>query len=126
MVIELVGPRTRLMLSGQPDWCEIRLETEDREVELGADSAAVVLERLASAVAEELTLDRAGEIDGLTVAWVASLSDQHTTIYVGTSDSRRVLFFQDADGKTFARVDLDDASRKEWSEKLRHARHGAS
>lgn len=126
MVIELVGSKARLMLSGQPEWCELRLETLGREIELGADSAAVVLGRLASAVAEPLTLEPAGEIGGLSVAWVVSLSEQHTTIYVGASKSRRVLFFQDADGRTLARVDLDERRRGEWSEKLRAAQQDAS
>jgi len=121
MVIILSAGEARLRLSGDADWCDVRLENASQEIELGADSAAVVLERIAAALADDFPTGSAGQIDGLDVAWVVSLSEHHTSMYVATSGSDRVLLFEDAAGKVIGRVELDEAERGEWAVALRKA-----
>lgn len=120
MVTILSSARGSLVL--QPDgneWCQVLLDTEERRVPLGADTRAVIAERLLRALQDAPGGPTSGVIDGVTVRWALSLAERHSTVFVGDQSGRRVLFIQADDGSLVAKLPLSADDIVRWSDQLR-------
>ena len=114
MVTELPAGAARLVLTcDSSQWCEVVLEADGRH-ELGAETRAVLVERLLRGLRDELPEPTSGELDGVAVSWVLSLSERHASIYAAQRADVRSLYFQDSEGNLIVRVDLKSEDRKRW------------
>jgi hypothetical protein len=120
MVTILSSAKGSLVL--QPDdneWCQVLLDTDDRMVPLGADMRSTVAERLLRALHDAPGGPTSGMIDGVTVRWVLSLAERHSTVFVGEQSGRRILFVQADDGSLMATLPLNADDIARWSDQLR-------
>ncbi len=103
-----------LVLSGN-DWCQVSVESGGQRFHLGADSRAVVVQRLKDALSTNVlrTVD-SGPIQGREVAWVASFSERHGSLYASDKGKDRHLFAQDGEGNVIAELVLGYSDRVEW------------
>ena len=78
-------------------WAKLTL-VGDKEAYLGADAIEVVALRLMNYLKNGDVLGRAsaGEMNGLPVTCLLLLSEAHHALYVASSGSDRLLFWQDA------------------------------
>jgi hypothetical protein len=123
MVTELVAGSTRLLVDcDTSQWCEVTLDANGIH-QLGSETRSVLVERLVRGLRGELSAPTSGELDGVPVAWVLSLSERHASIYAADREGIRTLYFQDADGKLIARLDLEREERERWISILEGADH---
>jgi hypothetical protein len=120
MVIELRDDgKTLLRLAcDERDWCRLTLEislTCRREV--GAENKDVLVDRLHEVLAGKWG-PVIGQIEGLNVSWVTTLSQCHNTIYAADLDGCLELFFQDAAGGLTDRIRLSPLVRARWKHQL--------
>lgn len=119
MVIVLTsGPVTLTLSADASGWCKVQLAHAGQLLQLGADTKSVVIERLMQGLLDELRGQSSGLIDGINVTWVLSLAERHTSIYAAQHEHKKLLFFQDADGKVVARIELTDEDRQRWLREL--------
>ena len=119
MVVELRAGATALRLTcDERNWCRASLGTPSGSgQELGADDKNVLVSRLRAALAGNIG-PTIGQIDGLDVSWVTTLSEMHSTLYAVDLDGDLELFFQDATGRLTARIGLSSLVRAEWMQQL--------
>lgn len=118
MLITLKATQGTLLLDiDEKNWCQIRLSDASGQVELGADDINVIAARLTQALGNG-HFKSCGEIKGRPVAWVMSLFEQHSTLYIGAKSNTVDLFFQDSGGKLIAKMSLSDGERQEWHSQL--------
>ena len=115
--LELPFPGGCLRLAAG-NWCHVVLEREGRTHRLGADAWKIVVERLLKGLVGPLEGAGSGKIDGATVYWVLSLSEDHATLYVAPRPGGRTLFVQDAAGALVDRIDLTEQLAQGWAEAL--------
>ncbi len=84
---------------------------------MGADDKTTIAERLQEGLCKN-DLESIGELDEMPVAWVLSLAEKHTSIYVGIGSDARHFFFQNEDGDTFAKLSLAPETCKNWLQLL--------
>lgn len=109
----------RLVLEpDENDWCQVALDIDGRRRALGADVRSTIVERLLHALRGEPAGPTSGVLDGVSVRWVLSLAERHSTLYVGDQSGRRILFIQADDGSLVAKLPLyaDDMTR--WLDQL--------
>ena len=89
---------------------------------LGADTRLKIIERLINnGLLESLVGDFVGAVDGISVHWVLSLSEDHCTLYAADVEGSRVLIVQDSDAQTIATIPLSPPMRERWLFVLRRA-----
>ncbi len=108
---------TEIILLNQP-WCQVVLRTPKGEYALGADSRKIVFQRLFDGLSQDLSLP-SYEIAGVKVAWVMSLGEKHTSIYVGLVEGNRCLYFQDGNARIITTLRLSYGDVKAWLTSLR-------
>lgn len=114
MVTELTVGSAKLVVScDRSQWCDVMLEANGRH-HLGSETRAVLVARLVRGLRDELPEPTAGELDGVAVSWVLSLSERHASVYAAQSADIRSLYFQDSEGKLIVRVDLERQDRERW------------
>jgi hypothetical protein len=79
MPIALPVADAELVLDGE-DWCAVFLRQGPSSTRLGAESRSVLASRLIANIISPVG-QPSGEIDGCTVYWVASLAEEHFTLY---------------------------------------------
>lgn len=115
MVTELTTDSTKLVLRTDASlWCHVSLTHAGRSYELGAETLALVVQRLLLGLQDDLRGSEKGTIDGLNVVGVLSLAERHASVYAAHQDGTRMLYFQNADGGLIARVDLREEQRRQW------------
>lgn len=114
MVTSLVAASARLEIDCDASgWCDATLDANGRH-RLGSETRNVLVDRLVRALRNELSGPSSGELEGVSVVWVLSLSERHASIYAAHRDGMRNLYFQDAEGKLIARLALGTEEREEW------------
>jgi hypothetical protein len=114
MLTELVAGTARLLMDCDlSQWCQVILDADGLHP-LGSETRSVFVERLVRGLRDELPGPTSGELEGVPVAWVLSLSERHTSIYAADREGVRTLYFQNADGKLIARVNLGREVRERW------------
>lgn len=101
---------SKLAASG---WTRVFLSGPDGETALGADDYQVVASRLRAALGGGLE-QTGGEIDGHSVSWVLSLSEEHTSFYARPDGDDLLLFLRAADASPLATLRLDSKARGAW------------
>lgn len=99
--------------TGENNWCEVKLQSGNQSYQLGAEDKTKIIERLQEGLCKN-DLESIGELDGVSVAWVLSLAEKHTSIYVGISGDTRHFFLQNEAGDTFAKLNLTPDTCKNW------------
>ena len=119
-ILELRGPggATLRLLTDARGWCQVELATEGSTTALGAETKRIVTERLLTGLTDSLTGKSAGQIHGVTVRWVMSLSERHCSVYAGDVGTDRHLFFQASGGELLATVVLSEQQRYNWLREL--------
>lgn len=102
----------------QSDWCQLELHTADRILKLGAETQYVLVQRLSLALRDKIEGKTVGSIQGVDVAWVLTLAEEHCSMYVGQVGSERVLFIQSEDCTLLARLNLSDSERRDLFSEL--------
>jgi hypothetical protein len=126
MVIELNADKSLLkILFEEERFCSMYFFDGDYEHYLGQDLSLIVLSRLIEAFEKRLPL--AGNIKNVNVAWVLSMPDAHSTLYLEISDSSnqtesRKIFFEDKHGKLIGFLDVESSELSLWIESLRRMR----
>lgn len=115
MVIELrAGATTLLLRANEQKWCRVSLETPSGgSLDLGASVEGVVVSRLRAALCGDIG-DVVGQIAGLNVSWVTTLSEMHGSIYAADVNGDLELLFQDGKGSVVGRMRLSPTNRDEW------------
>lgn len=106
--------------TGENNWCEVELQSGNQRYQLGAENKTKIIERLRDGLCKN-DLERIGELDGIPVAWVLSLAEKHTSIYVGVGGDTRHFFFQNEDGDTFAKLNLTQETCIIWLQLLKES-----
>ena len=101
-------------------WCQVELVIGDLDIRIGADVEFIVKERLAKGLQDEVSEDISGEILGVPVRWILSLSEKHFTVYASDDAGKRTLFFQTPDGEIVGNITLEPEQRKQWLSFLNH------
>ncbi|MEM6274979.1 MAG: hypothetical protein AAF735_07030 [Myxococcota bacterium] len=111
-------PDCALTLSAE-EWTTVSFSRFEQDLVLGAGSRALLVQRLLEAL-ERLAIEESiGEIDGVTVEWITSLEEKHATFYQGFRADGRVLFVQNEDGATVARLTLSTKETEDWILRLK-------
>lgn len=117
--IHLDAEDSSLSLSvGKNNWCEVKLHLGNHSYHLGAEDKTKIVKRLQDGLCKN-DLEGSEKLDGISVLWVLSLAEKHTSIYVGISSDTRQFFFQNEAGETFAKISLTQEKCKKWIKLLR-------
>jgi hypothetical protein len=103
--------------TGENNWCEVELQDDGKIYQIGAEDKTIIIEKLKVGLFED-NLEIIGELDGIPVAWVLSLAEKHSSIFVGIVGDNRHLFFQNEAGDTFAKITLSSEVCKNWLQSL--------
>ena len=82
------------------------------KINLGADNSAIVISRLKEFLESPHKREFTGELEGVNVCWLASLSEKHFSIYGGVKDSQIHLFFQSPENVVVSHIVLTDKERE--------------
>lgn len=116
--IQLTAENSILRLNTDSDnWCEVTLQSGNQYYQLGAEDKTKIIERLQNSLCNN-ELEFSGKIDGISVCWVVSLAERHTSVYVGVENNVRYFFFQNEAGDIFAKLNLKSEIRKKWLQLL--------
>ena len=104
---------TELQLSGaklvfkrdQKDWCRILLKTNSNSMELGADTWAVIKQKLNGALSSIC--------ESTEPEWVLSLSEKHCSLYRQNINNNTEFFWQNAEGNEIWRSEVKVPLSKE-------------
>jgi hypothetical protein len=99
-------------------WWQATVMLGPAEHVLGSDTKGLLVPRLQVGLASTLPAKTAGFCAGIPTAWVASLSEEHCSIYAGDLDDVRLLFFQDANRTLLGSLRLSPREREAWSKEL--------
>jgi hypothetical protein len=91
-------------------WAEVFVCSNGIKRNIGADAYDVLISKLKKVFKNYKSLSKEGEIDGFTIVGVFSLSEIHTTLFLGYNENEFMLFFYDADnnpGKVVEKILLD-------------------
>lgn len=103
-------------------WARLTLIGEEH-IYLGADSIEVIASRLLNYLRSGDVLGRAsaGEMNGYRVACLLLLSEAHHALYVASSGSDRLLFWQNAHSSPVflaGVMRLSASQRRQWTQSL--------
>ena len=105
----------------RPEWCHCTYLHGVKRRPLGAGPFDYICRQLSRDLRtnwDELDKPAMGEVDGLIVRWVLSLSEEHSTLYVAKDIQQTVLFWQDKNAVLICRITLDHELEKEWIQLL--------
>jgi len=121
MPVELKAGNHSLLIEqqGDADWYRCTVVVDGVPTYAGADAREPILRRLADAL-HGVAREPAGEIDGIVVRWVFSLSEQHFTLYIANEGETTLLFWQDADARLLQRWTLTPDDVERWLDQLDH------
>jgi hypothetical protein len=91
---------------------------------LGAESLEYISKQLLPALSipwEELEQPVAGEINGYSVKWVLTLSEEHSTLYLSIDGNTRLLYWQDKDANLIFIIYLSAEQATQWKGQLEGA-----
>jgi hypothetical protein len=94
------------------DWVKCLLIDKEDSIYLGAESAKYIKDHFLSALENELN-SSSGKINGISYAWVLSLSEAHHVLYVSTDENKSFLW-QDENAKTICIIQLSDDQYQQW------------
>lgn len=99
--------------TNENNWCEVELQEDGKIYQLGAEDKSNIIEKLKDGLSKN-NPEIIGELDGIPVAWVWSLAEKHSSIYIGIAGEDRHLFIQSEDGNTIAKLTLSSEVCKNW------------
>ena len=102
-------------------WCKVWLETDCDKYYLGAELGSIIIERLYKALCGDRN-SVSGKDGDITLSSVITLSEKHSSIYVGKQDSFLYLYVYDAEAKLLARVALSKDEVESWKSSLARLR----
>jgi len=97
---------TRVFLVGNPDCF------------LGALSFDPLKDRLEKTLRNWKGLPAKGQLEGVKVAWVASLSEAHASLYAARDGAKLIFFVQAADLTILGKLELDEMTICRWLQTL--------
>jgi hypothetical protein len=113
------GSTTLTLQVGNQGWTSVVLLIDEHKHSLGADTLSIIATRIINALEAPLASKDSGEIDGVRVRWVLSLSEQHHTIYLAVVNEGIKLFIQHPDTTVVGSILLSDSDIARWLESLR-------
>lgn len=122
-ILSLPAESNSLVIETNADgWARCFLADRERTY-LGAEDFSVIATRLQEGLRRRNALagGAAGELQGLPVAWLLSLSEAHHVLYMAASGSNRLLFWQNADQSPVLLAGvmrLSPEQRVQWQETL--------
>lgn len=117
MVIELSNDSATLVLQVNDEWCTAIFDQGRRHI-LGSDRPAIIIESLLRALRREPNGNPTGLIGGVAVQHVASLFEEHGTIFVGYDCGVVRLYLQGASGDLLGTIELAETQRLKWIDLL--------
>jgi hypothetical protein len=120
ITIHLPGTVARMILHMDDEsrgWCRCFISNRGEHF-IGGQAADYVLTHLLQALEDPL-INPVGEIDGLRVSWVLSLSSPHVSIYSAEVDRDRWLFFQNAEAVITGIIILAPEQQEIWKSQLK-------
>jgi hypothetical protein len=123
MVIELKAGKSLLrILLEQEGFCRMYFFDSGCEHYLGKDLSIIVLSRLIDSF--EKNLPSAGCVNGVNVAWVLSMPDVHSSVYLEIPESSnqmefRKIFFENRHGKSIGFLEVESSELLLWIESLK-------
>jgi hypothetical protein len=123
MVIELKTGKSLLkILFEQEGFCRMYFFDSGCEHYLGKDLSTIILSRLIGSF--ENTLSSAGRIHCVNVAWVLSMPDVHSSVYLEIPESSnqmefRKIFFENKHGHLIGSLEVESSELFLWIESLK-------
>jgi hypothetical protein len=100
-------------------WTSVFLEIDEQSIELGAETDYILFEKLGEFLRKkENTKESSGIIENMPVIHIFSLWEKHASVYGSLGQDNRILFFQNSDGKFFAKMNLTDEEIRIWLRQL--------
>jgi hypothetical protein len=102
-------------------WCPCTLVQGEVSRYLGAASLDYITRHLWDSLLVEMIpedIPYSGEVYGQKVRWVLSLSEEHSSLYMASTDSCRLLFWQDSRANLIALMHLSQEGVAIWRRRL--------
>ncbi|MDO8925586.1 MAG: hypothetical protein Q7U94_01590 [Sideroxyarcus sp.] len=117
MKITLPIADAELVLEGE-DWCAVSLLQGSSSIRLGAESRSVLASRLIANIISPAG-QPSGEINGCSAYWVASLAEEHFTLYAHfLAGLQRRIFVQSLSGAMVWSGLLTQEQLQLWQQRL--------
>ena len=100
-------------------WTKVYLDASKKSTELGAEVNYILFRKIYGFLNRQEIQTLSGEIEGIPVSHLFSLSEKHTSVYASTDLREPTLFFQNSKGEIFAKMNLPSEEIKTWTEQLK-------
>ena len=106
------------LVIGSGEYCPVYLEAGTNRTMLGSDLRALIVSRLRAGLEAKTVHGCDGEMNGLPVAWMLSLSEPNSSLYVGDLGDSRHIFAESENSELIVELVLDNEDRKRWLREL--------
>ncbi len=100
------------------NWCRLSIVVNGEVTRLGADTTEIIFKKLNDGLSDFSKKKKVGKIEEIDVIWIISLSEEHFTLYYGENATQKLLFIQNADGVSIAKITLTNSDIQRLKELL--------
>lgn len=96
------------------EWANVILEISGKRIDIGSDSRKVIVERMIHALSAKNIEKKIGDINEIGVSWITSLSEKHSSLYIGDHQNHKYIFVQNDEGMTIGEFRLNNEEKEDW------------